>query len=664
MSDRQQPPLPEPIGLDPRALPWARALTRAIQDGGNFQARVLRRLDNVSSDQDGTSAAVRDHGESIKDQGEILDGLDGTLNPVYPQFPPTQPILTTSMGQVGVDWDGMLLDGGGNEVPPTTGFRHVRAEWSDTSDDGPWQRVAEPLNSNGIIAFPAPVGSTVFVRLVAVSYGQVEDSEPSAVASIVVTGVQAPDIDSAITDAIDQAIANSDEALSQAGTALTAANGKNKIIFSTAVASGTNYAEGDIWFQKSGALIIAQWEFTNGAWESRTLDNAVIGNLNAGKINAGTLNAARIGADTISVNKLLVASLENLLQAPGFETTSTEAWTLSNGATNGTTNPRSGSRALSIPSGTAAVVAKQTNGFAVEEGEQYRIGGWVRLASGTSALNGVTMRVEYGATNATATTASADLALTPNGTGTAYVQISGTWTAPAGAKFARIAIVRRDTNAGKTYYIDDTFCYKMASSELIVDGAIITRTLAAGAVTGEKVSAETLEGNHLVVGTIEVDRLSPNVGSSLNLEGNGVIVTIGGQVDAQAEALSSQQNQIDGVQSNLDAVGATAANAQTLANGAQQAADNAQAVATDASNAIAQLGQTYRFTSTGAFVGAPDSPYEFVIQNTGAQIRYNGTPVSEWNGDQMRVKNFVGESVILANHQIEAYGTGTVVRAI
>ena len=101
----------------------------------------------------------------------------------------------------------------------------------------------------------------------------------------------------AAADAAASAAATAD---GKAVTAQTTANGKNKIIFSTAVASGTAYATGDIWFQKSGALIIAQWEFVAGAWASRTLDNAVIGNLDAGKISAGSIAAARIAAGTIT----------------------------------------------------------------------------------------------------------------------------------------------------------------------------------------------------------------------------------------------------------------------------------------------------------------------------------------------------------------------------
>ena len=69
------------------------------------------------------------------------------------------------------------------------------------------------------------------------------------------------------------------------------AEGKSKIIFSALAASGTNYSTGDVWYQRLAGAIIAQWEFTAGAWASRTLDGAVVVNLTADKITTGTLSA-------------------------------------------------------------------------------------------------------------------------------------------------------------------------------------------------------------------------------------------------------------------------------------------------------------------------------------------------------------------------------------
>jgi hypothetical protein len=75
----------------------------------------------------------------------------------------------------------------------------------------------------------------------------------------------------------------------EAAQALAAS--KSQVIFSALAASGTTYSDGDVWYQRVAGIIIAQWEFTAGAWASRTLDSAVVANLNASKITTGTLSA-------------------------------------------------------------------------------------------------------------------------------------------------------------------------------------------------------------------------------------------------------------------------------------------------------------------------------------------------------------------------------------
>ena len=132
-------------------------------------------------------------------------------------------------------------------------------------------------------------------------------SAAAAAAGAAATAQAAADAAQADADAAAGAAAAAD---GKATTALTTANGKNRIIFSTSAASGTAYSTGDVWFQKSGTLIIGQWEFVAGAWAARTLDNAVIGNLNAGKITAGFISADRIDAGTISAVKLNVADVQ------------------------------------------------------------------------------------------------------------------------------------------------------------------------------------------------------------------------------------------------------------------------------------------------------------------------------------------------------------------
>lgn len=275
-----------------------------------------------------------------------------------------------------------------------------------------------------------------------------------------------------------------------ASSALTAANGKNRIVRSTAVAGApASYQAGDQWWQYSGTNIIATWIHDGSLWISYKMQGAMLTQLDAGSITTGALNAARIAARSVSIDKLLITSLENLVQDPGFEVNTSAAWNLVT-ATNSTTNPRTGARALSIPTAAAAYVAAQsTQSVRVEAGEKYRVGMWVRTATGTSGVNPLAIRFTTGATEASTPTPDADVQLSSaagqtsyTGVGTTYVRVSGVWTVPANAKYARAEIVVRQVGAGTTYHVDDFEMYKMSQGELIVDGAIDGKTITGATV--------------------------------------------------------------------------------------------------------------------------------------------------------------------------------------
>jgi hypothetical protein len=197
--------------------------------------------------------------------------------------------------------------------------------------------------------------------------------------------------------------------------------------------------------------------------------------------------------------------------------------------------------------------------------------------------------------------------------------------------------------------------YFFVADSIVVPGSVGTVVIADGAITSDKITA----------GTIEADRVSPAFGSSLNLEANGSINFLVGETQNLATTVGDQQGQIDGLGSDVAEVGAIASDASSVANDAATAASSAQATADATAATVEPLAQTYRFTTTGAFIGAPGSPYEFNIENTGANILYNGVAVSTWTADEMWVKQFRGDIVKLGDHQIERYsGGGTVVRAI
>ncbi|HET8588904.1 MAG TPA: hypothetical protein VFM01_04675, partial [Nakamurella sp.] len=100
--------------------------------------------------------------------------------------------------------------------------------------------------------------------------------------------------------AADAASTAASNAQSTASAAQTAANGKNKITYSSGAASGSGTLQGDVWFQVVAGVITAQWIWTGSVWQQQTISSSVIGNIDAGKITTGTLTGITITGTNIT----------------------------------------------------------------------------------------------------------------------------------------------------------------------------------------------------------------------------------------------------------------------------------------------------------------------------------------------------------------------------
>lgn len=134
-------------------------------------------------------------------------------------------------------------------------------------------------------------------------------------------------------------------------------------------------------------------------------------------------------------------------------------------------------------------------------------------------------------------------------------------------------------------------------------------------VTGPDIEANAVTANHIEAFSIGVNQLEPGIGGQLDITANEAVVIIAGAVDDTNAALDEMQT-------------------------------------------------VYKFTPTEAVISAKDSNYELAIDNDSIEIREGGVPVSYWNSGQMYVESFVGNTVVLSNHQLEKFGTGTVMRAL
>lgn len=296
-------------------------------------------------------------------------------------------------------------------------------------------------------------------------------------------------LDSTISAAITQASTD-------ASAAITAANGKNKVIYSTSPASGTSqgsyvFVEGDTWFQRVSGLIIGQWQFGSGSWGERTIDNAVIANIDAGKVVTGFLDAARIAVNTITAEKLVLGSFANLIPNGSFER-GAQGWfsaeeveftTVPDGP--GTT-PVTIARVTPIAADagfTPTVYPYNASGAPYTPGTSYAFRLVVRKKSGTAGSIEIRIgRHGEGQTNAWVIVPGTQLVASSAGSG--WQVLEGIYTTPTADLRDRMSVSIHTTNAvGSVFEVAEITMRQMASAELIVDGSITAQKMVVGTIT-------------------------------------------------------------------------------------------------------------------------------------------------------------------------------------
>lgn len=153
-------------------------------------------------------------------------------------------------------------------------------------------------------------------------------------------------------------------------------------------------------------------------------------------------------------------------------------------------------------------------------------------------------------------------------------------------------------------------------------GQITALNIGAGQVQANHIAAGSIDANKIAAGAIQVSHLSPSVGGSIDISANNSINMLVGNINDQA-------NDIDSVSGTVDT-----------------------------------MSTYYQFGPDGATITAPNSPFAVGIRNDRIDMLQQGVAVSSWNAGQMFVNSFVGTEVVLGNHKIEKYGTGTVVRSL
>lgn len=684
---------------------WARSLD-ASDDADILMATVTQPIAVMDNFEPGTnwefSVLAWNEQRASAASDTLAHQVEGPLEPLPA---PTAPTGYSDKGVLFLEWDGLLSNGS----PPDPQFRYIYAEFRKVGDPG-FTLLGQTLGRDGrqmVITPMLPNGTQIEARFYAKDGANISSLPSATSAPITIQGVDLGDLDQQVRDAIqaakdagdaaaaiadsaqtaadiakglaNQAIQDSATALSTAENAMSTANGM--ITWSPeepVVADGDDKPVDATWYRTSANGIIGQWRWNGTAWTTSPIDSDAIYSINAVKITAGTLDAARIAANsitgakilaatitgdkiaagTIGTSKLLVTNLNNMVEDNGFEYSNVSgvSWTLASGAVIDTVSPRSGTRALKITTTTGQwVAATQVAAFNVEENQQYRLEAWVRLDSGEVVNAGVTLRMTYGSTEASTPTVTADIVLTPEETSTAYTLLSGVWKVPAGAKWARLQIISRDTVAGKVYRVDDVGIFRMSDGTLIVDGsidadkvaaesitgqhiqagsiatphlqaqAVTSEEIAAEAITAEKIAVGAIETDHISAGSIKVAHISSEVGQELNIQNNSSINLIVGE---------------DG------------------------ALDQIRGTIGDTNDELERMQTYYQFGPAGAVISKPGSVFATRIDNDSIDMLENGNVISYWNSGTLYVNQMVGESVTLGNHQLAKFEGGTVVRYI
>lgn len=252
-------------------------------------------------------------------------------------------------------------------------------------------------------------------------------------------------------------------------------------------------------------------------------DRIAANTLDAAKIVASSITAAQIAAGAITAEKLTIGTLgEGMIANGSFESITNskpEGWDLVEGA--GTdwsaavaTDAPSGDYVLTLTPGDKAVGHRAVP---VVPGRTYSVRCYVKHTNG----NGVRyIRMIWQAnrpaggyvTNVTRdglTNFEGGIANNSGISTSTYTLKEFAWTAPAGAYWATLGFYNWGASTG-SLLVDSVELREVIVSAQIADGAIITAKMVANSISGDRITANTLDAAKIVAGSITTDRMTAN----------------------------------------------------------------------------------------------------------------------------------------------------------
>ncbi|MFE3461377.1 hypothetical protein ACFXKD_27855 [Nocardiopsis aegyptia] len=419
---------------------------------------------------------------------------------------PSTPVLSTRLGVIQVEWDG--LGAGGESMPRD--FSHVTIEMAPASS-GPWA-VVDTVTGPGMSVVPnQPYGAERWFRLVSVDRSE-NASAPSASASITPTQLVSTDV-----------------------------------------------SPGSIGYELLEAGAVRDDILADDAVMTR--------HVAAGQITGDKIRAYSVTADRIAVGNTKNLLTDPNLNDPdlfGLRTTLSEAhsggiWSRTQNAEtrqdwlvlyrslvdNGTY------RFFYVQSSEAASLNDLSAGFSVDEDRgnvvmrvmvsindltagSVSVTGYVRFldAFGVNLSNPATFGEEF----------------TQGVFEQEVVSTSGA-AIPAGAASAivYVRVVLTDTPSATTVFLNRPFAATTNGTVLIEDGAVIANKIAANAVTADKVAAGTIEAGHIAANAVVADKIAADAIDGKTITGATVRSAASGQrwiADTAGIRLINGSNQI------------------------------------------------------------------------------------------------------------------------
>lgn len=249
----------------------------------------------------------------------------------------------------------------------------------------------------------------------------------------------------------------------------------------------------------------------------------------AGKIAAGIITGTEIAAKSIAADRLVLTSSDNLIDDPRFNNGLVGWRNIQSGVTLVTVTGPNGIpvKAIRFPCSTdnsaagpmtwgASVSGSQP---AVTPGTAFRFSVTVRLVSGTLGyfrLRGSTYE-DYATAHEwpiLTNTLSANTA-TPG----QWVTLTGTYTVPANRTYFGIQLHNFYSSGtpDAVFEVCEVCMYRMATSELIVDGAVTANKVGANQISAIHIVSKTITANEIQSGTITGDLIAANTISATQI---------------------------------------------------------------------------------------------------------------------------------------------------